>query len=111
MDGLYGSGASQKIIDAASVQGAASAVISAQGCSEYGIQVILGGSLSALVVHLYGSNDGVSFGTTAIATWDKSTPQASGDFVFAVDSPVQYVKAVVDTLTGTGTATVYLSGV
>jgi hypothetical protein len=75
------------------------------------MQVTFTGSPSALVVKLYGSNDGVTIGTAAIATWDKSTPQVTGDYQFAVDVPVQFVQAVIDTLTGASTVKVYLSGV
>ncbi len=67
------------------------------GCRTFSLQVVLAGTVTTAIVLLQGSIDGVSWFT--LATWDKATPQTSGDLVYAVDKPVQYVRASLTTFT------------
>lgn len=81
------------------------------GCTKFGLQVILGGTVVATgcVVTLQGTLDGTNYFT--LATWDVTAPLASGAIVFAVDKPVRKIRANCTTLSG-GTAptvTAYLS--
>lgn len=102
-------GVATDILGAAAATGAGS-TYPCPGCRNFGIQVVLNGGPSTAIVLLEGSIDGANFFT--IATWDKAAPLTSGVAVYAVDKPVNYVRANLTTLTGGTTPTVnaYLSG-
>jgi hypothetical protein len=92
-----------KLLDAVTATGASTVIQTRGSKMAFGLQVVLGGTVVAtgVVVKLEGSLDGINFFT--LATWDKSTPQSSGDIVFAYLKPVHHVRLNLSTLSG-GTA-------
>ncbi|MFI5113496.1 MAG: hypothetical protein ACHP7J_00025 [Terriglobales bacterium] len=73
------------------------------GCCKFGLQVVLGsGAPATAVVLLEGTNDTNADDTknhwVTLATWDVTTPQTSGDILFAVDKPCAKIRANCTTL-------------
>jgi hypothetical protein len=65
------------------------------GCRTFGLQVTFTGAPSPIIVTLEASNDGLTW--FVIGTW---TTLATGAFVFVVDSPCQFIRSHLTTLTG-----------
>lgn len=95
--GIVGGVAAAKSLDAVTANANGSAIDLEVAARTHGMQVVLTGGPTGGTVTLQGTLDGTNW--FALATFTIGT-DASGDIKFAVDTPVQQVRAVLAGLAG-----------
>lgn len=80
-----------------------------QVCTSWTLQVVKNGAVSAGVVHLQLSLDGVNFSSTE-AVSSGALSGAGTVLAFAIDKPARYARARIETAIADGTVTVFIAG-